>query len=172
MKTVTIFLVAALSLLLSSCSPKVYSIRGEYNVTKYTETTSSYDEVWDKVIDFFAINNISISTIEKSSGIISANDVVIGKSNLSVEDKMGVIENRNAWFVMPYSSKNTKPVSVQCSLNVRVSEMKDGKVSIAINIGNIMGKVITSNLAGLMIYPSSNFQSTGVFERTLLDMFK
>lgn len=172
MKNVTNFMVVTLSLLLSSCSIQVYPIRGEYNVIRYTETTSSYDEVWDKVIDFFAINNVSISTIEKSSGIIVSNDFVIGKSYISSEDKMGLIENPNAWFVMPYGSKNTSPISLQCSINVRVKEIKGGKVSIAINIGNIMGQVVTFNLTGFITSPSYDFISTGVFERTLLDRFK
>lgn len=171
MKTASFFIVSAVAMLFASCSPKIYTLQGTYNVTKYTETTSSYDEVWDKVIDFFATNNISISTIEKSSGIIAANDVVFGQSNLSMEDKMGVIQNPNAWFVMAYNKNNTKPLSVQCSLNVRVSETQNGKVSITINIGNITGKVINSSIAGLMVY-SANFKSTGVFESTLLDMFK
>ena len=154
-----------------SCMPKMYPLRGQYKVENTIETTSSYEDVWNKVINFFASNNIAISTIDKSSGIVAANDVVFWKTCLTMEDKRGVIENPQAWFVMPYE-KNTKPVSVQCSLNVHVIDTNDGRVSITINIGNIRGKEITSNFTGLAIYPSYNFSSTGKFEKTLLDIFK
>ena len=149
-----------------SCMPKMYPLRGQYKVENTIETTSSYEDVWNKVINFFASNNIAISTIDKSSGIVAANDVVFWKTCLTMEDKRGVIENPQAWFVMPYE-KNTKPVSVQCSLNVHVIDTNDGRVSITINIGNIRGKEITSNFTGLAIYPSYNFSSTGKFEKTL-----
>lgn len=148
--------------------PKMYPLRGQYKVENTIETTSSYEDVWNKVINFFASNNIAISTIDKSSGIVAANDVVFWKTCLTMEDKRGVIENPQAWFVMPYE-KNTKPVSVQCSLNVHVIDTNDGRVSITINIGNIRGKEITSNFTGLAIYPSYNFSSTGKFEKTLLE---
>lgn len=154
-----------------SCMPKMYPLRGQYKVENTIETTSSYEDVWNKVINFFASNNIAISTIDKSSGIVAANDVVFWKTCLTMEDKRGVIENPQAWFVMPYE-KNTKPVSVQCSLNVHVIDTNDGRVSITINIGNIRGKEITSNFTGLAIYPSYNFSSTGKFEKTLLDIFR
>lgn len=55
---------------------KMYPLRGQYKVENTIETTSSYEDVWNKVINFFASNNIAISTIDKSSGIVAANDVV------------------------------------------------------------------------------------------------
>lgn len=170
MKTASFFIVSAVAMLFASCSPKIYTLQGTYNVTKYTETTSSYDEVWDKVIDFFATNNISISTIEKSSGIIVANNVLFGADNLSIEDKMGVIGNPQAWFVMPYN-KNTRPISVQCSLNIRVSKINDDKVSININIGNITGRASKHTMYG-DITGLARFYSTGVLEETLLAILK
>lgn len=59
-----------------SCMPKMYPLRGQYKVENTIETTLSYEDVWNKVINFFASNNIAISTIDKSSGIVAANDVV------------------------------------------------------------------------------------------------
>lgn len=61
---------------------KMYPLRGQYKVENTIETTSSYEDVWNKVINFFASNNIAISTIDKSSGIVAANDVVFGRHAL------------------------------------------------------------------------------------------
>lgn len=69
--------------------PKMYPLRGQYKVENTIETTSSYEDVWNKVINFFASNNIAISTIDKSSGIVAANDVVFWKTCLTMEDKRG-----------------------------------------------------------------------------------
>lgn len=96
----------------------MYPLRGQYKVENTIETTSSYEDVWNKVINFFASNNIAISTIDKSSGIVAANDVVFWKTCLTMEDKRGVIENPQAWFVMPYERI---PSRYQC--NVRLMFM-------------------------------------------------
>lgn len=162
---------AALILLCSSCSPKIYSLQGNYDVITSIETTSSFNDVWNKVIDFFAMNNITISTIEKSSGIIAANAIGFDKSCISMEDKDGVIHNRNTWFVMPYE-KGYTPVSITCSFNVRVRQLDNGAVSISINIGNITGKVAFSNFFTIGVIQYNRFNSTGKFENDLLTMFK
>lgn len=54
---------------LSSCSPKVYGLRGNYEVTKNIETSSFFDDVWNRVIDFFAESNIPVATLEIASGM-------------------------------------------------------------------------------------------------------
>lgn len=56
--------------LLSSCIPskKVAYLTGDYNINTSIETDKSFDEVWDKVIDYFSVNGIAISTLEKIVG--------------------------------------------------------------------------------------------------------
>lgn len=167
----TVFTLVLLVFALSSCSPKMYSLRGKYdNKNTFAETSLSYDDVWNKVIDFFAMNNISVSTIEKESGIIIANGLKFGKTSVTAEDKDGRIKDPNAWFVMPYSKDET-PVSVSCSFNVRVKKLDNGNTYVSINIGNISGIVAFSNLFIITSYTSNSFYSTGVFEKKLLDMF-
>lgn len=179
-KYLSIISMAIAILFLSSCSAKVYSLQGNYdNQNKSIETTSSFDDVWNKVIDFFAINNIPISTLEKASGIISATQITIDDSSVAIEDKTGQIQNKNAWIAVPYD-KDRIGGTVTCSFNVRVRQGENGKVYIGVNIGNIVCYPIVEFRDPLTFkksplqcrYTISGCASTGIFEKRLLELFK
>lgn len=179
-KFLSITLMATAMLSLWSCSPKTYPLQGNYdNQNKFIETSSSFDDVWNKVIDYFAMNNIPISTLEKASGIISATQITIDDSAVAIEDKSGQIHNQNAWIAVPYA-KDRVGGTVTCSFNVRVRENDNGKIYIGINIGNIIcypkiefvnsftfrKEILQTN------YTVSDCASTGLFEKQLLELFK
>ena len=163
---------------ISSCSPKVYGLRGNYEVTKNIETSSSFDDVWNRVIDFFAESNIPIATLEKASGIIVASHVNIENTLVSVENEQGEISDKNAWFVFPYE-KNLIGGRVECSFNVRVRKQENGKTYISVNLGGITGYKSIEFLNALTFrkefinqtVPSTCY-STGKFEQDLLNLFK
>lgn len=163
---------------LSSCSPRVYGLRGNYAVVPSIETTSSFDDVWDRVIDFFAENNIPIATLEKASGIIVANGVNISESLISVENQQGEILDKHAWFVFPYE-RFVYPYEyiggkVQCSFNVRVRKQDNGRTLITINLGGISGHklVLMKSLMPQITEKAAPCYSTGKFEESLLNLFK
>lgn len=163
---------------LSSCSPKVYGLRGNYEVTKNIETSSSFDDVWNRVIDFFAESNIPVAALEKASGIIVASHVNISNTLVSVENEQGVISDKNAWFVFPYE-KNLIGGRVECSFNVRVRSQENGKTYISVNLGGIAGyksieflNTVTFRKEIINQTVPSTCYSTGKFEQDLLNLFK
>ena len=164
--------------MLTSCSAPTYSLRGNYQPEKFMETANSFDKVWDNVIDFFALNNIPISTLEKNSGIIVATEIAIDESLVTIEDQFGKISNPDAWFVLPYN-KNAVGGRVTCSFNVRVKEVDNNKVSININVSNIKGRHLikwlnTMTLRNEIVLGAvtTNCVSTGKFERDLMNLMK
>ncbi|MDE6069610.1 MAG: hypothetical protein K2F92_01850 [Alistipes sp.] len=178
MKTKLLYVALTLTAIccLSSCSQKVYRLRGNYDVVTSIETNSSFEDVWNRVIDFFAENNIPIATLEKASGIVVANSVNIPESRISIEDEQGRILDRNAWFVFPYEKKFVRG-KVQCSFNIRVRKQENGKSYISVNLGGISGYKSISvfnpvNLTTNIIEQAAPCYSTGKFEEDLLNLFK
>jgi len=176
-------LVAFATLVFTSCGPTTYVLRGNYPATNSIETTTSYDAVWNNVIDFFAMNNLPIAVLEKDSGIIVASNVNIGESLVTMEDENGRIMNQSAWFVMPYRYKNNGWKCVgnkaRCTFNVRVRKVDETKTFVSINLGGIQGIRVLEGLNTLTFQKMYMEQetaekcvSTGMFERDLLNLFK
>ena len=166
-----LFLLVLSCVLLSSCTTtKISSLTGTYSVNTSIETDKSYDEVWGKVIDYFATSGIPISTLEKASGLIVSNKVAL--ENMTTTEKNGVISNPNAYIVIPYV-KNSSHLQVTSDFNVRVTE-QNGKVVISVNLPNIKAQLdVLEGLYMRVWTPKSvEAKSTGVFEKTLLDLFK
>lgn len=179
MKKIGILIVALfMGLGLYSCASTVSMIRGQYSVVNSVTTTSSFEDVWSRVIDFFAENNIPIGTIAKDSGIITATNIRFGDNLVSYEDKYGQIVNPNAWFVLPYM-KDVVGGRADCSFNVRVRKNDNGTCSIQVNLSNITGYyniewLNTMNFKKEIIENTvpKPCSSTGAFENALLALFK
>lgn len=61
MKKVKMFLVAIIVALgIQSCVIQEEVIRGDYTFNNSITTSVSYDNVWNNIIDFFAVNSITI----------------------------------------------------------------------------------------------------------------
>lgn len=166
----------AVLFLFGSCSSKVYNITGVYDNNKTFETSTSYDKVWDNAVDYFARTNLTISTLDKTSGIIAVNKAFISRSYVGVEDKNGNINNPNAWIVLPYA-KDLIAGEVTCSVNVRIKKMENGNTSISINLGQILCNNIYKNWLSVtgetyITTPTNRCASTGVFENMLYEIIK
>ncbi len=185
MKRVIIFsLIASIFItLFTSCSTtKITTIKGEYIVNNKTETSTPYDKVWANIIDFFATNHIPISLLDKDSGLIIANEIVIGGELVSPEDLEGNLRYPNAWFVIPYGSIDVIGGKVTCSFNVRISSMDNGNTSISINVADpscvpikefSYNDISLSEQTGTIVCRYKvQCKSTGRFEKELLDLFK
>lgn len=177
-KILVLMLTLCVAFSISSCSPKIYGLRGNYETTNSTETDSSYDEVWSRVIDFFATANIPIATLDKESGLIVASKISFDESKVSIENKEGVILNPNAWFVLPFQ-EYLDGGRAECSFNVRIRKNSNGKTFIGINLGNIIGYKNILTLDSFTLRKTlikqqvpATCYSTGVFEKELLSLFK
>ena len=152
------------------------TLKSNYRPATSIETATSYDEVWNRVVNFFAMNNLPINVLEKDSGIIAANIDLMGEPYITVENKLGQLENPDAWFVMPDRNQFLRG-KVSFSFNVRAQKMTSGTTRININIGNIVG--YRSVKVFFMYTFTEEWEkspvqcaSTGVLESELLNLFK
>lgn len=179
-KLFSIVVICLLATTLSSCSPTIYTVRGNYEPINSITTPKPYDQVWNNIIDFFAENNIPIGTLSKDSGLITATDISLDESVVSYENKDGIIVDSDAWFVVPYiSGFNVVGARATCAFNVRVRQLEDGNVRIQINLNNLTGYYTIEVLNTLTLkkeivrntYPRE-CRSTGEFEKALLSLFQ
>ena len=166
-----------MGLIYTNCGSSVSILKGQYPKPFRVTTSLSFEDVWDKVIDFLAKNNVPIGTIAKDSGIITATNIRFGDSLVSFEDKNGQIVNPNAWFVVPYM-KEIVGARADCSFTVRVKRNSNGSCTILVNLSNIVGyyNIEYTNPLNYRkerienIYPRTCL-STGQFENSLLGLF-
>lgn len=164
-------------LLLSACTaPKPIALKGNYEGPRIIETTSSFDQVWDKLIDLFAQKGLSIKIIDRSSGLIVSERSLL---SATTETNAGPLKNPEAFAVEPkiYDrySKKYKPVysSLTGEWNVRIKRNND-KTVINVNIVNIEGHGLTTMNMKVTppIVKCAECKSTGVFEKAISDLIK
>lgn len=154
MKT-KLFAMVLIALTMTSCFA-TRQIKGTYPQNLHSVvSTLSVDEVWSKVIDFFATSGVPINVIDKSSGLIVSQKMTFPTTG---ENRDGTLVKESAYIVSPSQIINGIPQPVKqvaAVWNIRVKDVA-GKTSISIN---------------LHIDDVSSV-STGVFEKQLLDLFK
>ena len=164
MKNKIALCVVAICIVLCSCTSVMKSLQGDYLNSHFTTTTTSYDEVWDNVIDYFASTGITITTMEKASGLIVASKIAVPQT----KEQNGKPLDPNAFVVIPDVRKY--PNLATATFNVRVRDNGDS-VSITVNMHDIKASYTKNN--GFLIYTEPiEGKSTGVFENGLLNMFK
>lgn len=158
-----------------SCGVKIVPLKGHYLDKPYEiATEKNFDQVWDKVVDFFSQKGLYIRLIDRTSGLI-----VSGKSQLiwTYERKNGLPLNSNAWVVVEKQiDKSTgdilKPYVVYGDWNVRIKSLPDGRTNINVNLVNILAKRLSNNPA----FPTEEVEieavSTGNFEKLIADYLK
>lgn len=163
-KFLSMMLFLALSMCLFSCS-SVKTLQGYYENTYTIESSKSFDEVWDNVIDYFAQNAIPISTMEKDSGLIISKDVSVSQT----VEKDGKPFNPNAFVVIPdYNIKNLPDATM--TFNVRVRKYDD-KIKVTVTTFDVQGYYWHGNAMSMVIYKQPiEGKSTGVFERRLAEL--
>ena len=173
MKKILIVLFAAS--LLVSCS--TLKLTGTYPSTNhFGYSDKSYEQVWAKVIDYFAIAGIPITTIDKSSGIIVSSKMSF--LNSYTREVKGVPLNPNAYVVIPTVrggfGKILEPTTTAITgdwtmvgdWNVRIRE-SEGKIMVNVNLMNLDCYYTISGFYGSIT--KVPIKSTGKFERELLD---
>jgi hypothetical protein len=174
-----------LLVLLASCDPKIYPIKGTYPATPMVfNSDNSFEKSWDKLVDIFAQKGLTIKIIDKSSGLIISSN---SRMPATPEDSKGNPKNPNAYIVVPSVKSNNqiKPISgsnqgpytskskviyypVYGEWNVRIKPNGNGS-TINVNITNVTYEVpgATNRYTSLRDY-----RSTGVFEKELADLIK
>ena len=161
-----------LGTMLTSCrTVESLSFKGYYPIQITVETDKKYDEVWDKVIDYFAVCGVPITTLEKASGLIVSKTISF-KGFVTAEDEQGKLQNLDAFIVIPYA-KDIVYMNAAFDFNVRIKK-QESKVVISVNLHNIQAEITTKPKGLKMIsYPLPvEGKSTGIFEKGLLALFQ
>lgn len=158
--------------LLSACTGFKYSfLENTYPPEGKTSilVDKPFDEVWDEVIDFFALNGIGITTIEKASGIVVANEFNFINAYCFEKDRKP--EKGGKFIILApvkYGEVNLKPEQVLADWNVRVRRVGD-KTKVTVNLVNITAGTIRVGSTGLPHTVLFTAASTGVLESRILN---
>lgn len=161
---------------LVSCSAKLYPLKGQYSSTPYQiNTTSTKEQVWDRIIDLFAQKGLPIKIIDKSSGLI-----ISEKSQLATttEDKNGEILDKDAWVAVPGRYDGYKRKMVPATYgpaigewNIRIKDNNAGGCIVNVNIVNL--KQVIPDIRNVSTErPLLSGRSTGVFEQLVSEMVR
>ncbi len=171
------FLILLSIAIFSSCaSVQHIQLMHTYQETPYTFTIQkSVDEVWSKIIDVFSEKGFTISTIDKSSGLIITSDYSFNGS-IGYELRSGFISDSTAFVVVSTEGLTIDgeskiiPDLVNGNFNVRIKQEGTG-TKVAVNITNLRAK---SSMYFNTTKQNTEFQakSTGVFERKLEQLIK
>jgi len=170
-----------------SCSPKWLPLKGSYPATPIEiSSDKGFDEVWDKLVDVFAQNGLSIKIIDRSSGLIISYSAQL---LTTIEKKDGSLADPNAWIAVPqiysqsaqryvpitkiaagpYVSKSylDKSDPVSGEWNVRIKKTATG-TTINVNLVNLTYSIIDQKIPRTT--PLIEYKSTGVFEKLITDI--
>src|SRR5205085_11572006 len=166
----------AACLFLFSCSVhKLIPVSEDHYDPKTIETSSSFDQVWDKLIDVFAQNGMSIKVIDRSSGVIVSERGLLPST---IELDPGKLKNPSSYAVLPkvrYATR-AKPLYYELTgeWNLRLKKSDKGTL-IYINIGNVEGKYTAEDdHSNAIVYKKlcPTCKSTGVFENLIAEIVK
>lgn len=173
--------ISILLILLFSCGYKSIPLKGKYDDKPFVITTpSSFSTVWDKTIDLFAQRGIGIKLIDRSSGLIVAQNA---SAPVTSEDSKGNLINKEAWVVTekiydPGPRKYYYSTTANIEWNIRIKELPGGSTSININLINV--EIVTSAAKVNLLVPASTSSyvvkspalSTRVFENMIAEIIK
>ena len=182
----TLFVIT-IAILTFSCTPKIYPVQNHYADLPYTvRTENTFDNVWDKLVDLFAQNGLSIKLIDRSSGLIVSDNSPI---TTTWEDKHGDLVHPDADIVVPKMKQNDwqvfipffggyykkselkNPSVVRGEWNVRIKKDGEGAI-INVNLVNVTYEDWDRVRKVSMIRNLSDFKSTGNFEREIAEFIK
>jgi hypothetical protein len=169
-----------LTVAISSCAMKEVPLKNKYDEKPFEiTTTSDFETVWGKTIEYFAKSGIGVKLLDKATGFIVAQNTA---APITVEDKNGKLENPDAWAVtakmydpgskMYYHSETEVPIE----WNIYMKKNTDGGTTININLIKVEASISMYNFGQTTSNPSRIIKTraltTGVFERRLADIIK
>lgn len=91
----TLAITVATAVFISGCAGPSIQPPNAYDVDHTESYAKEFDEVWEKTVDWFAVNNIPIKNIEKDSGIIGS-EYSLGSDYSQVD--CGVLDAGNLYL--------------------------------------------------------------------------
>ncbi len=160
-------LIAITALFLSSCGSM--KLVGNYpSNNHFAETDLSLEQVWTRIIDFFAISGVPIKLIDKASGLIVSEEISF-KDSYTIEEK-GLPVDLNALVVVPNGYNSMLILSggeMLGSWNVRIKPTEN-KTIVNVNMTNLSCYSTSYSLFGVT-KTSIPIASTGVWEKQFLE---
>jgi hypothetical protein len=162
---------------LSSCRFQYDSLKGNYDPgTKIFHSSLSFDQVWNKVLDFFSGKTIPLEVIDKNNGLIFS-ETVCFTENCTQETGDGRLKNPDAFIVCNRLHKGKKsdyyPEIVSGNYNIRILP-EGGKTEIIIELVNLSAFKSIKGTYNDGTYSNTNTmsfytKSTGVLEKKIAD---
>jgi len=162
-----------LSLILMTSCVSYVPLTKNYKESIIKETVINSNSYWDNIIDFFAESGIPIKSMDKQSGLIISDDFYLFNSNITGENENGNLINPNAWIASgywnngPYKLGPHGGIVPPCKVTFIVRIRQDVNAKIFVKL-NIIDYKITSGPPEYKIWYYVDAQSTGVFEKELI----
>jgi hypothetical protein len=158
-----------------SCNNKLVPLQRTYQDKPYEFSSTSKEEAWKKIINFFTSKGLTIKSIDKNSGLITTENTSFLNS-YTWENKNGSLTNPNAFVVCnkvraPFTyTRALKPDIITGQWVIRLKE-EGARIIITTRLTNATGKVVIDNSASYDQGPEESYnltvQSTGIFEKTI-----
>lgn len=131
-------------------------------------STKTKEEVWSKLIEFFAKSGSGIKVIDKSSGLIVTEKTDF-EGTYTVQNEEGFLLDKDALLVCSHYSyiNDVSPNKVLGNWNVRVFE-ENGKTLVNVNITNVDAKYLPEN--PYSPYQKFECKTTGLFEKRIFEI--
>ncbi|HMG82942.1 MAG TPA: hypothetical protein VK559_07890 [Ferruginibacter sp.] len=150
-------------------------VRGIYPAVYTYKSSKSFEDVWSNVIDVFAQKGLPIKIIDKSSGLIVSESILMSATN---ELKTLKLKDSTDYVVIPkkYNASQNKysalaNIPVRGEWNVRIKKT-DSCTLINVNIVNIEERYTNPQNGVVQWENVAGFKSTGIFETTIADLIK
>lgn len=160
----------ALCLLFQSCIRQVVPLQGKYQETPVrSKFNTSFDVVWSGVIDFIADTGQEVEFIDKSSGILRSDANLSTGTEISHEDKKGVLVNPDAYIAVErykdeFPRGNLPNHYSTAKWTIRVKEIDRDNTEIG-----VLMHVRSVRLGWLSTVGLYRGKSTGNYEKTIID---
>lgn len=136
-------LLASLLITLQSCGLKVITNTINPKPFNPTEAKTVYDldmpfeQAWDGAVDFFAVQNLGIEVIDKSSGLIVGRSIIGDKRTSSYWMPDSGLYHKSAWIAVQYADnlkENGRGMRTSALWNIRIKPTADGKSRLFVNL--------------------------------------
>lgn len=165
------FVLFTFVVILFSCGYKVIPLKNSYFSGNFIDSVqATKEEVWDKAVDLFAQQGLSIHIIDKESGLITSN---AGNIPWSFEKQNGILVDTNAFVVIPrivpkggdFKQAVNRYSYLTAEWNIRIKS-RGAWTIVNINLVNVNGHELGRTVR---LTPLVEYRSTEVFERLIFN---
>jgi len=152
----------AITATLAGCTPAGVKDLPSEDFDKNFLFSQSYDEVWSNTVEWFAMNNIPINSMEKDSGLIS--------SNHGLSPSFRVINCGQPTGNVGLYSANFE--SMQSNINILVRRVGPNKTRATVNVFGSSAITVRNGYGNVVSSASARCVSTGNLEASYSQFIK